>query len=89
MVYSELTKKEQEEILMIYAQKKNVYLGYKCEEEVGGLTKEQLVDYSIATAEFNGVCEILYALGLYGIVNGTYEEELLRESLKEGINYEH
>lgn len=88
MSYEQLTKKEQEEILNIYAQKKNVYLGYKCEEEVGGLTKEQLINYSIATAEVNGVCEILYALGLYGIVNGIYEEEMLRESLKEGINYE-
>lgn len=89
MLYSELTKKEQEEILNIYTQKRNVYLGYKYEEEVGGLTKEQLINYSIATAELNSVCEILYALGLYGIVNGIYEEEMLRESLKEGINYEH
>jgi len=89
MSYEQLTKKEQEEILMIYTQKRNVYLGYKCEEEVGGLTKEQLIDYSVATAELNSVCEILYALGLYGIVNGIYEEKMLRESLKEGVNYEH
>lgn len=83
MLYEQLTKKEQEEILRVYTQKRNVYLGYKCEEEVGGLTKEQLIDYSIATAELNSVCEILYALGLYGIVNGIYEEEMLRESLNE------
>ena len=83
MSYEQLTKKEQEEILRVYTQKRNVYLDYKCEEEVGGLTKEQLIDYSIATAELNGVCEILYALGLYGIINGTYEEEMLRESLRE------
>ena len=89
MLYDKLTEKEQEEVLMIYTQKKNVYLGYKCEEEVGGLTKEQLINYSIATAELNGVCDILYALGLYGIINGIYEEEMLRESLKEGVNYEH
>lgn len=89
MLYDKLTKKEQEEVLNIYTQKRNVYLGYKCEEEVGGLTKDQLINYSIATAELNGVCEILYALGVYGIVNGIYEEEILRESLKEGVNYEH
>lgn len=89
MSYEQLTKKEQEEVLNIYTQKRNVYLGYKCEEEAGGLTKEQLINYSIATAELNGVCEVLYALGLYGIINGIYEEEMLRESLKEGVNYEH